>query len=276
MNPYEQAQAYLETVLTELRYCGNPWQPRSRIEAITFAPGFCEPGYDSDQPVAFGNWNFFHGEEVSANWRDLLPKIGEKLEELGFELEWSDEWATCPECGKAFRTSPDSYGWTRSYYDFDGEWVCHECVKPADVLADLEGNPRKALTLPFDPTDYGYKLVQRGFETGFHPEQDDDPKVIAKSLESRGVERFIFKLDDVGQFDARFSLYVHEDEFALLGEAALESRAAISPAVALQAALQSIPHLPPKEGHVVVSQCHGDGTATSKYVSHQEFIEGKA
>ena len=34
---------------------------------------------------------------------------------LGRTKEWADEWSMCADCGKAFRTSPNSYGWTPSY-----------------------------------------------------------------------------------------------------------------------------------------------------------------
>lgn len=35
---------------------------------------------------------------------------------------------------------------------------------------------------------------------------------VAKELQAKGIERFLFQLDSVGQFDGRWSVYVHESE----------------------------------------------------------------
>ena len=56
------------------------------------------------------------------------------------------------------------------------------------------------------------------FENGFHPGQNDDPKKIANKLEENGVSRYLFSVDDKGQFDIHFSVYVHSDEVELAQE----------------------------------------------------------
>jgi hypothetical protein len=72
----------------------------SEIENLMWANGYAEPGYtDPEKGIVFANWNYFPRE---------LPDI---LERGGYEIEWSDEWATCGDCGRAVRTSPNSYGW---------------------------------------------------------------------------------------------------------------------------------------------------------------------
>jgi hypothetical protein len=77
----------------------------------------------------------------------------------------------------------------------------------------LEGNPRRANTIDaIDPAEHGYSLFQGEFESGFHRGQDADPTRIAAALRKRGIERFLFQIDDKGQFDTRFSVWVHDDE----------------------------------------------------------------
>ena len=78
------------------------------------------------------------------------------------------------------------------------------------------------MTFDVDPCDHGYKDTGVEYETGWHPGQTDDPEKIAKELRAKGVSRFLFKIDATGQFDTRWSVYVHEDEFELLSESAEE------------------------------------------------------
>src|SRR5262245_37954667 len=77
---------------------------QSEIDNLGYASGYAEPGYhDPDNGVLFANWNVF-------------PRGFDRvLEQAGYAVEWSDEWSTCEDCGKAVRTSPNSYGWQRSY-----------------------------------------------------------------------------------------------------------------------------------------------------------------
>jgi hypothetical protein len=46
--------------------------------------------------------------------------------------------------------------------------------------------------------------------------RNDDPHKVAKELRAKGISRFLFNIDDVGQFDSHWSVYVHEDEKHLL------------------------------------------------------------
>jgi hypothetical protein len=63
-----------------------------------------------------------------------------------------------------------------------------------------------------DPEDYGYVKQSDRYENGWHPGQNDDPKAIAKALREKGYRRFLFQVDNVGQFDLRFSVYIHQEE----------------------------------------------------------------
>jgi hypothetical protein len=258
---------------------------RSRLEGIQLVIGYAEPGYGCiDSIVAFGNWNDIQGQDPVTGYYDHVidktpSELSEAFEAIGVAIEWSDEWDMCSHCYRAVRTSGDSYGWKRFYWmTEDGEITCGDCTSEdfaEEYLEWLEGCPSRAITFYVDLKEYGYQKLADGFERGLHEGQADSPDLIARALVSKGINRFIFKLDSVGQFDARFSVYVHEDE-DLEGFDLDEEKTAddISPATLCKQALQNIPPPPPGEGiHYVHVNMH-TGTSTSRLVSPQEFIDG--
>jgi hypothetical protein len=103
---------------------------QSEIDNMGFAPSYAEPGYDQPKRgVLFANWNRF-------------PRgFDSVLERAGYAIEWSDEWTTCDDCGKALRTQPDSYGWTPAYVeDESGNIMCRDCApEDEDELEDEDG-----------------------------------------------------------------------------------------------------------------------------------------
>jgi len=180
---------------------------QSEIENMGYAPGYAEPGYsDPKRGILFANWNYFP--------RD----IGNLLEKAGFEIEWSDEWTTCEDCGKALRTSPNSYDWQPSYLHAKDscEFLCLDCAENEmeDILESYENDPRAAFNDHVDPADYGYHKLEGDFESGFHPGQNDDPKKIYARLKAAGHERLLFVIDRVQQFDVSFSIWekIEDDE----------------------------------------------------------------
>ena len=175
------------------------------------APAYAEPGYtDPDKCIVFGNWNPACGFSVPKEQqrRDPVAKLARILEKCGCELEWEDEWTTCQECGKAVRTSPDSYGWT-SYYRVlnECELICLDCLDWADYLEGIEDNARQACPPEIKPADYGYIKVEETFETGFHPGQTDDPAKVLKQLHEQGKSGVVFRLASKGQFDLTWEAY---------------------------------------------------------------------
>lgn len=171
-------------------------QRLAHFEYLEFAPGYAEPGYtDPKKAVLFFNWN-----EVGRRTCDIL-------ERYGYECEWSDEWTTCGGCGKALRTSPDSYSWQPSYFDMDGEYTCLECTDIEAYLETLEDNPRRAVNDHINPADYGYVKLEGDFENGFHPGQNDNPTEIFKRLRAAGHKRLLFNIDSVSQFYITFEVF---------------------------------------------------------------------
>jgi hypothetical protein len=138
---------------------------------------------------------------------------------------------------------------------------------------------RRAWTLDVDVEDHGYKRLNTDpFEHGLYGGQSANPKAIGEALEACKVTRYVFTLDSVGQFDARFSVYVHESEWT----AGLADRLADAetdgpdPAEGMKRALRNIPPAPPGDGVAVTKVDCGTGTATTQRVSREDFARGWA
>ena len=313
--------------------CVESCEDGGQTDIMTVSSGVAEPGHD-DQPMALGSWWVHVGPKNHLR----ESKIVQLLEACGVEVVFDDEWATCHECNKAVRTSGDSYHWTRSYWLGEcGPLLCVECVTedPEEYLEDLKGNSRKAHTLQeIDLTDHGYMKVWGEFESGWYGGQMDSPDAVAAAFEARGWEDFIFVIDDVGQFDLKFSVFLRvegdededEDELPeyrfiavgsdprrrwgaeiplededgnvrtfLTAEAAGEhgvvyvwanfdpgeTHAGEDPAEAMKRGLQAagdqmagVRGEADATGGIIHASVHGDGTATTRVVSKEEFIEG--
>jgi hypothetical protein len=263
----------------------------SRLEDISSAAEYAEPGYDLRDKalILLGNWNGF------SNWNEaehrfvpvqpddrIMCRTVKSLEQCA-ELEWEDEWERCSGCGKAFRVTPDSYGWEPSFVETEDGRCCLDCVDPETVLEEFVNNPRKALSGPLRkvvrPQDHGFIHLDQEFEHGFHPGQDADPKKILASLQAKGCTRVLFTIDGVGQFDVRFSVWIGQEDFARVA-GGLAGNEVNGPSVsgALQRALESASRqsaaLPPGDGPIVSTI--GAGGATTRRVSVQDFVEGRA
>lgn len=164
-----------------------------------YAHGCNEPGYD-DKPVLLANWNH------------VPPHVFDKLESLGYSCEWSDEWATCSDCGKAVRTSPNSYDWTSAYVIQDGDLLCLECVDAQAFYESIENRPRAGASNEFtyrhNPEDHGYvKVNEDHYISGWHGRVDDPKKILSDLLSDDPTGRYIFALDYTSQFEIGFSVY---------------------------------------------------------------------
>jgi hypothetical protein len=188
------------------------------------ATRYVEPGYSDPEcgVIAFGNWNPRQWErkdgQSEKDWKltQVRKRAGGLIEYFGGEIEWRDEWCTCDCCGGAVRTQSNGHRWTSSYYlSDDGETTCSECVAddPSGYLEHLEGNVRAACAFDIDLREHDYVSLAREYATGFHYGQSDSPPKVAKELRSIGVERFIFEIADVGQFDCHWRVWVHKDEY---------------------------------------------------------------
>lgn len=280
MNALEKAQRILRAAFRSAPTADG----RHRIEIIElYGQGYAEPGYTDPEAgvIALGNWNdvtrFVNGQSVTLD--NFPSRVARLLEQIGVELHWCDEWTVCDACGKLVRLKPDSYGWKPSYRSDDDGLTCLECLQAsaADYLLKLEGNHNRANTISgIDPADHDYVLVQDDFEHGFHDGQDADPKRIARALEEQGIRRYLFNLDSTGQFDLRFSVYVHESEIGQLNREQFDGAETDGPSVAsalrlgLADAARQMDALPP-DG-IKWATVKTDGTAEVRLVTPAEFV----
>lgn len=187
---------------------------RERMQMLTINGNdeCAEPGYNTDHPVwLFCNWNTFNCKDD----RDIMRRIGNALENCGARLEWHDEWDNCDECNSFFRTQPDSYDWQPSYAIINEyERVCNKCINECvDMIVEEHKGTCRALPQSIDPLKHGFKKLKGELESGFHHGQNDNPQLIAKRLESLGIDEYVFQVDAKGQFDIQFSVYIDEQIF---------------------------------------------------------------
>ena len=170
---------------------------------------YAEPGYSAPKNgILFGNWN--NERNDTKKRRSRFARIAEYA---GFALEWSDEWTTCEDCGKAVRTSADSYDWQPSYTMPDVcSIVCLDCTDWPAYLESIEDNAHKACTADVDPSDYGYTRLSdaREYQNGWHPCQNDNPTKILADAHKRGLSGILFRIPSVGQFDVTFETWIRE------------------------------------------------------------------
>lgn len=179
----------------------------SEIDNMQWAPDYAEPGYHSPaKGVLFADWNVFPA------------RIDDTLARAGYDVQWSDEWSICDDCGRAVRTSSDCYGWQPYYVMIDDcSIVCLDCVDWPAYLESIEDNPDTAVTRQCDPSEQGYERLsdEREYESGFHLGQNDSPAKILEALHATGRRRIVFRIADVGQFDVHFETWIKtsdEDE----------------------------------------------------------------
>lgn len=257
---------------------------------INEAEDYAEPGYELTMPgvpILLANWNsetrWNRETNESETISNLMPLLAKFAEEVNCSIEWSDEWVVC-ECQKAFRTSPDSYGWAMYGGVIADMHVCGDCIKedPAEYFEEISGNPRMAITINgLNPENYGYVRINNdSFEYGLYGGQNASSDAIARTLVSAGITEFLFSVDSTGQFDMRFSVYVSEDDFhaakAVLdsGETTCEVDPAESMAQGLKAATAAMSKLQDGDGVKVATVNAQDGTATARTVSREEFVNG--
>lgn len=95
------------------------------VENMGYAVAYAESGYDSPKRgILFANWNRFPS------------RLDSILEHAGYAVEWADEWTTCEDCGRAYRTSPDSYDWTPAggYREDLSAELCNTCYADSTAV----------------------------------------------------------------------------------------------------------------------------------------------
>lgn len=269
-------------------------QAKSRIEQIQLFYKYSEPGYDIPRSgvIAAGNWNditeFDEQTRQSITIDNTVGRLGNVLEKLSVELEWSDEWTTCDDCLGLVRIHPDCWEWTPNFVTNEDCTLCLECLDKEEYLSSIEGYPEQINSI-FYPEEYGYILIQDDFQRGLHYGQNADPRLVADILEKAGFERFLFYLDSKRQFDCSFSVWLHKEEAEaddgegiILAKQALEREKTDGPSIAAamkagfeQASKQADAIQSAGNPGVIVSKVSMNNCET-KVVSMKDFVDGKA
>ena len=175
--------------------------------------------HDAEYCVEYGEPGYRLNEHqkgiLFANWNEVPKAIQELAEELGYELEWSDEWYVDYDHNKAYRTQADSYHWQSSIYFTENGSVLTPDDSTADWVAELMNDPRKAVPDWIGREDLQALGFDRfpdwdasDYENGWHPGQTDDPKEIAKEIERQfpGAD-YVFRITEVSQFYLKFEAW---------------------------------------------------------------------
>lgn len=167
------------------------------IENLDYSHEYAEPGYTNPRKsILFSNWNLFP------------RKVCDLLESAGYSLEWEDEWTRCDQCGKALRTSPDSYQWQPSFVADESGYCCVDCLGGDDeFLSDYLDNHKRAVNITgLDLAKFGYHEIQCGFSVGWST-CSDNPEQIMESVRARGYRNVLFQISDQSQFECGFCVW---------------------------------------------------------------------
>ena len=165
-----------------------------------------------------------YGKELYEETRYELPV--EPLDRKYF-TEWldyltqdmwgfGDEYSVCNCCYQAFRSSPDSYSWTQTYWIDNGEIICEECVRneyAEEYIESLHNNPKSANTILSDRElrNLGYeRFNDYHYEHGWYGTMND-PERIAEEMKRLYPEHdYVFSICNNEQFRTEFDLWVKE------------------------------------------------------------------
>lgn len=240
---------------------------------IDFYDGWA-PGSGEDNVIIFtANWN----EETQYNREtgehqvldNSLHRLSDLLERLpGVEIAWLDCVSRCDECNRCIVTEAQYYVGTRPYIILESSIICRGCLQadPQPLLDHLEGNADEALVpaLNINLAQHGYTRIPVEFQSGLHPGQTDSPQTVATSLEQLNLEHFIVQVEDVGQFDSEWFIWIENYELQDWLEDAWEDerdRSARSPAISQEASryvaylLQHLDMIPqwPENRHLIAA-----------------------
>ena len=211
LDTHESVIAFLEAVLPEF---------------YDHAAEYGEPGYnlsgDNTPMVVLGSYWCRCDKFGDDRMHDIArhyPHAFERLEENGVVFEWYDEWMVDYHTSKAYRTQSDSYHWKPSVIlTEDGEWLTPDDELETWIDWCANDSTRCLPSNLYDGSDLesvGFERWEGTFESGWHPHQTDDPATIESAIRAAHEDTeldIVFVLDNVGQFDMRFSAYFRPTE----------------------------------------------------------------
>ena len=175
-----------------------------------------EPGIDNDRQVIVANWN-----KVDSDFQAYIENF--------FDIDWEDESDYCSNCYQHIHTMPSYYGDSMRHVNLEEGALCKPCalenpewifdefnfdsafppVYPRAIPSWLKSKLEEHGYIPFQSVD---SLCKDHFESGFHAGQTDTPEKVCKLVtELLGPRDVLFCIDDAGQFDVHFSIYIKKE-----------------------------------------------------------------
>lgn len=167
-----------------------------------------------------------HPSSSSSNY-----EVPEGIEELGSDMGiascgFNDEYDACGNCAGLIRTSANSYIWQPDFWEDDDERICHNCVREhyrEDYLDSFVNQNRLLNDCVVDPGEFEFVKLERDFESGFHPGQDDDPGKVIAGINDAGFD--IVLTGSVEQFCTNREVWARPQEKTPLEKEAWAERA---------------------------------------------------
>ncbi len=175
----------------------------SKVLAKKIVDGLDNDGKIVDIAMEYGEPGYIKGEDdnaiITSDWNDIPNSVFEFLEHNGYDLEWSDEWIMDYQNSKIYRSSPDSYSWTPSYF-WLGDCELLGIEDEFDTyLETLINDPSKAESTGRDLTAYGFEDIDDYcHESGWYGINEDPQEVFDEA--SLKWNEVVFQLCDVSQF----------------------------------------------------------------------------
>ncbi|RLI66731.1 MAG: hypothetical protein DRO67_00625 [Candidatus Asgardarchaeum californiense] len=204
------------------------------------------------------------------------------LTDFGIESGFDDEYSLCAcgNCNNIVRTSADSYQWMPPL-DLGEGYISDECVSDGGYDEEiLEYYANEAKSLPEERTPFNLGLIQVNTDTyqnGLHPGMDDSPEPILSKFAEANIDVWFQVYSN--QFNIDFDVYVKskdEDRATAILEGT-NTYQGHSTAGNCEKALKSLDTSSVDAEGIQVSKVDtSTGTATTKIISKQDFIDGKA
>jgi len=233
------------------------------------------------------DWVFCEAIEVE----DLIGRVA------NLEIGFADTYDCCCKCCSLIYTQPTSYSDYGRYRQTDDGIICLDCDKKdpegylAEYLEDIEAGKLRGFNIPI-PKDFVEisevdtfmgepRRSPIRFESGLHIGQRDNPKKQYKALKGIGVDAVIFDVS-TGQFDVSWTVYVRKDDYdkALKLLTTIDLTDERGPGDYAKAALEGISKqgiAAAQPGCVSMTSINtSTGAVTTRQVSAQDFIDGKA
>ena len=189
------------------------------------ADGYGEPGYSAYNTTKVVLGDYWIGRDDNDRLlalADRYPNIMRRLEEMGVQFEWADEWTIVHgfDLGKglsvaAFRTSADSHMWQPSVLMHeDGEYL-HPQSDPQEWIDWAINDPQRCIpsVVGVDLSDSGFVRYGEREQAGLHVGMDANPRDLLSEIRKLDPDAdVVFSLDETSQFYVEFTAWVRHDE----------------------------------------------------------------